>query len=251
MMLETYYDNLAPYYKLLYADWEASIKRQADVLDDVIREFIGLKARTVLDAACGIGTQSFGLARLGYQVTASDISEGEIAQAQSEAEARNLEIAFEVADMRELWQVHQQQFDVVLACDNAVPHLLSDAEILVAFEQFYRCLKPGGGCLLSVRDYAALKQGGFQFYPRIVHQTDSGQVVIFDVWTFAGDFYDMTTYVLEDDGQTAPKTQAIRGGRYYCVTTDTLEGLLEQAGFNGVQTLRDRFFQPLLVGLKR
>lgn len=249
-MIETYYDTLTPYYKFLYADWEASVKRQAEALDGVIREFIGPEARTILDAACGIGTQSFGLAQLGYQVTASDISAGEIAQAQTEATARNLTITFGVADMRELWAVYQQQFEVVLACDNAVPHLLSEAEILLAFEQFYRCTKSGGGCLLSVRDYAAMKRDGLQFYPRNVHQITNGHLVIFDVWAFAGDFYDMTTYIIEDDGQAPPQTWAIRGGRYYCVTTDTLERLLQEAGFTSVQTLPDRFFQPLLVGLK-
>jgi len=45
-----------------------------------------------------------------------------------EAEQRGLAIDFSVADMREVSSRHLRPFDVVIACDNSVPHLLSDAE---------------------------------------------------------------------------------------------------------------------------
>jgi SAM-dependent methyltransferase len=249
-MIEAFYDHLAPYYKWLYADWDASVTRQASILDAVIREACGPVVRQILDAACGIGTQALGLAELGYRVTASDISSVEIERARAEADRRGLIIDFCVADMRQLRQVHQRQFDVIIACDNAVPHLLSDADILVAFEQFYRCTVSGGGCIISVRDYATMERGGRQFYPRLIHDTDKGRRILFDVWEFEGDYYDLTTYVVEDTGQDLAGTDVIRGGRYYCVTIETLERLFRQAGFSEVRTLQERFYQPLIVALK-
>ncbi len=249
-MSEHFYDALAPYYAYLYPDWEASCMRQAAELDRVIRDYIGPEAHAILDAACGIGTQSLGLAQLGYAVTASDISPAELERARAEAARQQLQLTWRVADMRALWQVHQQHFDVVMACDNAVPHLLSNADILAAFEQFYRCTAPEGGCLVSVRDYANMTRGGTQFNPRLTHPTPEGRLVIFDVWEFDGDMYDITMYVVDDTGQPTAQTHVIRGGRYYCVTIATLETLLEQAGFHHVQTLRDRFFQPLIVALR-
>ncbi len=215
--IEAYYDGLAHYYKLIYRDWEASVARQAEALDGLIREFFGPSARRVLDAACGIGTQCLGLAERGYHVAASDISPAEIAVARAEAERRGLVIDFGLADMRQLSQARPDPFDVVLACDNAIPHLLSEADILRTVQEFHRCTTPKGGCLISVRDYARLEertgQAAQQVYPRKVH--------------------------------------VIRGGRYYCVTLAALERLLRQAGFGRVVTLTDRFFQPLLVALKR
>jgi ubiquinone/menaquinone biosynthesis C-methylase UbiE len=74
MSVADFYDQLSPFYHLIYADWDASVKRQASQLDAVIRELWEGRVRTVLDAACGTGTQAIGLAELGYQVTASDIS---------------------------------------------------------------------------------------------------------------------------------------------------------------------------------
>ncbi len=249
-MAETYYNRLAPYYKFIYSDWEASLKQQATALDDVIGEFFGSDCRRILDAACGIGTQSLGLAQLGYTVTASDISAAEVEQARAEALKCGLNLEFRVADMRQLWAAHQAQFDLVIACDNAVPHLLSQAEILLAFEQFYQCAAPGGGCLVSVRDYETMDRSGKKLYPRLTHETPAGRLVLFDLWQFEGDFYEITTYVVLDKGQATAQTQVIRGGRYYCVSIATLEKLLKQAGFGPVKTLRDRFFQPLIVGLK-
>lgn len=249
-MTEAYYNALAPYYKFIYPDWEASVKRQATALSSVIRELFGYNVQYILDAACGIGTQSIGLAQLGYTVTASDISPAEIQEARTETSKRGLNIEFYVADMRELWPIHQRQFNVVIACDNAVPHLLNDAEILIAFEQFHRCAKQGGGCIVSVHDYAKIKRSRKRLYPRLPHETSGKRILMFDVWDFDGDFQEITTYIVEDKGQPTAQTRVIRGGRCYCVTTAKLLKLLTQAGFSEVKMLRDRFFQPLIVGVK-
>lgn len=71
-MSSGFYDKLAPYYHLIFADWEASIVRQAATLDQLIRQEWGPEVHSVLDVSCGIGTQTLGLAQRGYGVTASD-----------------------------------------------------------------------------------------------------------------------------------------------------------------------------------
>ena len=251
-MTETYYNSLAPYYKFIYPDWDRSIERQAEALDHVIREFGHEDSNSVLDAACGIGTQSIGLAKLGYHVTASDLSPGEIEQARHEALMRGVEIKFQIADMRQVWKIHQKEFDVVMACDNAVPHLLTNNDILLAFQQFYRCTKSDGVCIITVRDYAKQesKDKEKKMYPRLVHQANDGQIVIFDVWDIEGDYYEITTYITNDIGKPTAQTQVVRGGKYYCVEIATLKKLFVEAGFREVCTLENRFFQPLLVAKK-
>jgi SAM-dependent methyltransferase len=249
-VIESFYDQLSPYYKYIFQDWNASVDRQATILDEVIREFFGRDVRSILDAACGIGTQTIGLAQKGYQLTASDISEGEIEKARMEASQRNLDISFQVADLRHLQQTFHTRFDLAIACDNAIPHLLSDTEIRQAFEQFYQVTSAFGGCLISVRDYDAMERGGRKLYPRQVHDIPEGKIVAFDCWDFDGDFYDITMYIVEDTGQTVAKTHVIRGGRYYCVSISKLETLMRDAGFMRVVALKDRFYQPLLIGLK-
>jgi SAM-dependent methyltransferase len=250
-VIESYYDRLAPFYRYLYRDWEESVLRHAQVLDGVIREYFGPHARRILDAACGIGTQSIGLAQMGYQVTASDISATELELARQEAARRSLTVPFVRADMRQLRQAHPGVFDVVIACDNAIPHLLSDEDVLTAFRQFYACTTEEGGCIISVRDYANMELGGRQFYSRTVHSTPEGRVILFDIWEFDGPHYDFTTYIVEDGGDAGVCTHAIRGGRYYCVTIPALERLLAEAGFQQVAVVREGYHQPILVGMKR
>ena len=215
-----------------------------------MREFVGPTAHSILDVACGIGTQSLGLAELGYAVTASDISPNEVERARQLAQQRQLTIDFRVADMRALRAVMPEKFDVVIACDNAVPHLLTDDDIRQAFRQFCDCTTPQGGCIISVRDYANLERGGRQIHPRLVHDIAGGRLFTFDVWDFDGDYYDLTIYMVIDRGQAEAVTHVARGGRYYCVTLAKLEQLLKDAGFQQVAVLRERFFQPVLVGIK-
>ena len=72
--IQNFYDEIAPFYHLIHGDWNSSLERQATALDGIIKEFWGTGVKTILDLACGIGTQTIGLAQLGYHVTASDLS---------------------------------------------------------------------------------------------------------------------------------------------------------------------------------
>lgn len=65
-----FYDELADDYHLIYADWDASIRRQGAALDALI----GQDRADVLDCACGIGTQAIGLALRGHRVTGTDLT---------------------------------------------------------------------------------------------------------------------------------------------------------------------------------
>ena len=80
-----FYDGLADEYHLLFADWDASVRRQGAILDRLIAGRLGPPPHRVLDCACGIGTQAIGLAALGYRVHGTDISPAAVARAQREA----------------------------------------------------------------------------------------------------------------------------------------------------------------------
>jgi 2-polyprenyl-3-methyl-5-hydroxy-6-metoxy-1,4-benzoquinol methylase len=126
--MDDFYDRLAPLYDLIFLDWDASMEQQAGQLAAIIGERWGADVRTILDVACGIGTQSIGLARKGFEVTASDLSVGAVERAKIEAGRRGVEIYYSVGDMRVAHDHHGRQFDLVTACDNAIPHLLSSGQ---------------------------------------------------------------------------------------------------------------------------
>lgn len=78
---QTFYDNMASQHDKIFLDWNATTHEQAAILDRIFRNNGFDRSSSVLDCACGIGTQSIGLTALGYDMTASDISDGELLQA--------------------------------------------------------------------------------------------------------------------------------------------------------------------------
>lgn len=249
MDLKGFYAGFAPCYHLIYPDWEASMKRQASELDGVIRENWGEGVQTVLDVSCGNGTQSLGLAKLGYRVTASDLSPDEVERAKAEARKRGLEIPFSAADMRQAHDHHRAQFDLVISCDNAVPHLLADEDILLAFSQMHACTRPGGGCLISVRDYEKEDLRGPKVKCYEPREENGVRYIIFQVRDTHGDIYDLDVYIVEDRGEPECRTRVLRS-QYNTIGITRLIDLMTQAGFKDVQRLDGRFFQPLIIGTR-
>lgn len=251
MSVRRFYDDLTEYYHLIYTDWEASLRRQGKQLNEIVRRFQADGALDLLDAACGIGTQSIGLALSGeYRVTGSDLSPASVERARREAAARGVEIDFSEADMRHAFAHHgQRQFDVVIACDNALPHLPDDGTIAEVFSELYRCTKNGGLCLISVRDYANFPISGTEVHPYGVREYGGKRYVLLQVWDLAGKMYNTDFYLIEDDRSGRPVTR-LASTAYYVITTDRLAELMREAGFCQVQRLDDVYFQPVLIGTK-
>jgi SAM-dependent methyltransferase len=246
--MTNFYDKMSRLYHLIFDDWDESIARQAGQLAAIIEGRWGADARSILDVSCGIGTQAIGLAKRGFVVTASDLSEGALARARTEAQRHGVEIDFSICDMRAVHDHHQRQFDVIISVDNCITHLLSDGDLLQALRQIYDCTRPGGGCLLTVRDYDGERRGRRLIKPYCVREEDGKRYVIFQVWDFVGQIYDMTMYFVEDDGASGQLVTHVMRTRYNAVGTDTLLALMRQAGFTSAERLDAGFYQPVLVG---
>ena len=245
-----FYDQLSSLYHLVYQDWDQAIQSQAGQLASIIENLWGSETKSILDVSCGIGTQAIGLAKLGFQVTASDLSSQEVERARQEASRRGVSIDFSVCDMRKICDRHHHQFDIVISCDNSIPHLLTDEDILLALRQMYACTRPGGGCILTVRDYDQEPRGVGIVKPYGVREEKNRRYLIFQVWDFIGNVYDLSMYVVIDDQQSdRPITQVMRS-KYYAIGTEQLLTLMKKAGFSAVERLDGQFFQPVLVGAK-
>ena len=106
---QTFYDNLASQYDKLFLDWQAATQGQAAMLSRIFADHGFDPSARILDCACGIGTQAIGLAVLGYDVTASDISDGELDEARKRAEKIRVRLRFEHADFCALSAVFPEQ----------------------------------------------------------------------------------------------------------------------------------------------
>jgi SAM-dependent methyltransferase len=246
-MTATFYDELAPYYHLIYGDWEHAIATQGSALAGLLQEFGVGPGEAVLDAACGIGTQTLGLLGHDYRVTASDISPGAIARLKTELANRMLHADAYVDDIRHLGHVGAGSVAAAVACDNAVPHLLSDTEILQAFRSCYRCLRPGGVAIFSVRDYASIERRNPDVRPYGLRYEAGRRFLAVQVWEWDGDQYDLRVYLTSESPTGACETRVLTS-RYYAVPFARLADLLVEAGFTDVQRRDGILFQPVLLG---
>lgn len=199
-------------------------------------------------AACGIGTQTLGMLFQGLTVVASDISPGAVARLRHELDSRGLRANVRVDDLRTLQGAADGSCAAVLACDNSLPHLLTDAEIMQALRSAHRVLRPGGLLVLSVRDYAAIERRTPDVRPYGLRLDSEGRrFLAVQVWEWDGDCYDVRMYLTTDLPGGCCTTQVLTS-RYYAVTTSRLQELMHEAGLHEVQRLDDVLFQPVLAG---
>lgn len=243
-----FYDSLATHYHLIFRDWNQSIHRQANTLNAILTSELPNRPLTILDCACGIGTQALGLASLGHHVVASDLSPVAVARARQEAEARSLSITFHVADMTSLQSIPDLPFNVIAAFDNALPHLSPD-QLQQATRAIAARLQPGGLFIASLRDYDKL----LQQKPAVQEPAFFGDIparrIIHQVWDWhESDHYTLHLFItVEADDQWTTHHFV---SEYRCLTRHELSGALLAAGFHEPRWLMPEesgYYQPLVL----
>lgn len=247
---QTFYDNLASQYDKLFLDWQSTTHEQAAILNRLFKANGFNNTAHILDCACGIGTQAIGLARLDYNVTASDISDGEIAEAKTRAADANVKIDFEKADFRTLSETFAEQFDIVIAMDNALPHMLSSEDLGRAISSITNQMKDNGIFVGSIRDYDALLQDKPPYSPPYIHKTDNGQRVSFQTWQWNEDHYKLIQYIIDDEDNLTVNKFACE---YRATGRDELTNLFVSNGCSNVVWLfpeETGFYQPIVIARK-
>jgi len=248
---DTFYDDLADDYHLLFKDWNQSIDKQAAILGPLLEQHTSRVAPYVLDCACGIGTQTLGLATRGHYLVASDLSRSAISRAKKESDLRGLKIQFYAADMRNLGPVQQHDFDVVLAADNALPHLLLREDRDRALAEMAEKLRPDGILVATIRDYDSLVQTRPTIQTPVFYGVRDRRRIIHQVWDWDGDEYELHLYLsLKISGQWIARHYV---SRYHALLRNDLTTSLQKIGFKTIQWLEPvetLFYQPIVISRK-
>ena len=247
---QTFYDNMASSYDKLFLDWQATTHEQAELLDKLFRERGFDRSAKILDCACGIGTQAVGIAALGYDVTGSDISRAELEEARQRAEKNNVDIRFEYADFCALGDSFSEQFDIIIAMDNPLPHMLSGEALEAAVSSITAQLKAGGIFVASIRDYDAMLMDKPPYSPPYIHKTEAGKRVSFQTWDWEGDNYRLVQYIIDDE-------ESLHISKFECEYRATRREEFTQRllanGCTDVEWLfpeQTGFYQPIFVARK-
>jgi ubiquinone/menaquinone biosynthesis C-methylase UbiE len=121
----------------------------AVTLDNIRRYLPERPDRAILDAGGGTGIFSIELARLGYRVTLTDISEGMLNQARSKIANLLLEaqIQIRMSDIRAMSEFADEQFAMVLCEGDPLSYC---GDHVAALRELVRVLVPGGPLIASV-----------------------------------------------------------------------------------------------------
>lgn len=249
-IVQDFYDRMAPGYDRLFQDWTRETRSQALLLEQLFGEFGFEKGASLLDCACGIGTQALGLAELGYLVTASDFSKGALAETERRAGERGVPVRFAWADFRCLEEAFTETFDIVIAMDNALPHMLSEKDLEKALNSMAARVRPGGILAASIRDYDRLLEERPPYSSPYIHTGPRGKRISFQTWDWSGDHYRLTQYIIED-GPLLRTDKYV--SEYRAVKREDLTRLLYKAGFREVLWKfpdETGFYQPVVVGVR-
>ena len=249
-IIQSFYDNMASQYDKLFLDWNTTTMEQAVILERIFSKYGFNTNSHILDCACGIGTQAIGLATLGYQITASDISDGELSEAKVRADGQGVTLRFEHADFCALSNTFSEEFDIVIAMDNALPHMLTREALESAVRSIIGQTRAGGLFVASIRDYDSLLQEKPPYSPPYIHKTEKGKRVSFQTWVWQGDNYHLTQYIIDDE-------ETLQISKFECAYRATrreeLTKLLLDNGCSEVDWVfpeETGFYQPIVIARK-
>lgn len=240
-----FYDSLAPDYHRIFANWDASMARQAAALGALV----GPGPLRVLDCSCGIGTQAIGLALAGHRVVGSDLSPVAAARAAAEASVRGVPVPTAAADMRQL-PFASSAFDVVVCADNSLAHLLTAPDVSAALAGMRRVLRDGGLLLLTVRDYDEIRRTRPGATPPQVSEDPDGRMVTFQLWHWHedGERYDQEHFQLVPGAEDW--AVRVRRTTSWALPRARVEEFVTGAGFVDVRwhdPASSGFYQPVLT----
>lgn len=248
--VEKFYDDLSDQYHLISSGWEESVRTQGEVLNRILQNKTQKALLDILDCSCGIGTQAIGLALNGHSVFASDLSSKAVERAKFESQKLGLNMRFAVSDFRELGVQIPGEFDVVISCDNSIPHLLTNEDLLLAFKNMSEKVRNGGTILLSMRDYDFIRKEHPQGMPPRKIRDKNGTRIYMQTWDWNSlkDSYELELFLLKQNEigwvTTSHKTN------YRAWLRDEVSSALAAASFKSVRWMMPEdsgYYQPVVI----
>jgi 2-polyprenyl-3-methyl-5-hydroxy-6-metoxy-1,4-benzoquinol methylase len=119
------YNSLGKFYNALYGE-NNFIEHDNNFLDLYSNYFNILQPNAkILDCACVNGVQASALKRMGYNITATDISEEMISLTREYMKSRNITFPTKVLSWEDLPSNFSGEFDLVFCIGNSISHCIN------------------------------------------------------------------------------------------------------------------------------
>lgn len=233
--VEKLYDELSEYYQLLYPDIEESNRRIAKEID--LKILKPMKAKKILECACGTGHMVIELAKLGYEVTGSDISSKMIEKSISNAKKAGVDVRFIRSNFLDLSANIEEKFDIIICRGNSFSHIKPE-DFEVALENMGSALKKGGICYVDIRDYESAIREKPLFEHRAHLRFDSTDVVSFYILDYKGDLRTYNIFFVFFDRKNNTVSHKLITINGYFVFENALITAFKKAGFKDIKRIK-------------
>jgi ubiquinone/menaquinone biosynthesis C-methylase UbiE len=235
----SFYDDLAGVYDELtgQADRAGAIRQ---FRDELLRRY---HPQRVLDAACGTGAYSRALAAAGVEVTGADLSAGQLERADQLAAAEGVEVKWVQAAFDELAGKVPGPFDLALCMGNSLVHVMDQAGLAAAVDNFLSVLAPGGHLLTTNLNYERICTAGERIVG--VHRAGPREYVRF--YDFLSDTR-IAFNVLQIDWSDPPPDTQLHTTHLRPWRPNQLRAAMEAGGFEQVEAFGGLGFGPFDPG---
>ena len=141
-------------------------------------------------------------------------------------------------------------FDIIIAMDNALPHMLTKSDLKIAVKSITSMLATGGMFVASIRDYDALLESKPPYSAPYIHKTEKGQRVSFQTWSWDCECYRLIQYIIEDE-------ETLKINKFECeyraTRREEMTKLLLACGCSKVEWKfpeETGFYQPIVIARK-
>jgi ubiquinone/menaquinone biosynthesis C-methylase UbiE len=225
------YGDLAAEFDFLFPDPDELARLEASSLHAIFGRY---GVRSVLDCACGTGIQTLGLAMLGYDVAASDISRRMVEVLDRKAKDKGLAVPSHQADFRRLGQWPGRTFDAVICGGGSLTLVPRREEMAMALARMASVVTPGGLVVVGLHNYMLLREQGEEFVLRRPFRAGTSEVA-FDVREFGAERAFVThTFAHLDRGRWHVKSST---KSHHYVTAAELRSLMLASGCTSVELL--------------
>ena len=238
--MDAYHALAASYDRLTNdVDYEATVDFYMQILR---RE--GLKPRTAVDLACGTGSVTAILARMGLDVTGVDLSEEMLTEAFQKVQDMENPPRFICQKLQELYL--PRGVDLAVCALDSLDYIINPDDCKEAIRRIYKALNPGGCFIFDVNTPEKLRAMDDQVF---LDEDDD----VYCVWR--GEFNEKTnicTYgmdLFQRRGNTWQRSSEIH--EEYAYSAQQLKEYLTAAGFTHIRVYGDRCMESPKEGEQR
>ena len=158
----------------------------------------GKKYKDFLDCAVGTGQMLLPLAKMGYNVTGTDINQNMLNKANINFSQNKVSANFHVCDFRNLKDKLKYEYDCVLCSGNSIGHVKNE-DIETVIKSMDSVLRPGGMLFIDSKNWEKVlrkKQRFYLFNPAI---RDRGRVNYIQIWDYNSDGSILFNYLIFEE----------------------------------------------------